>query len=1181
MNLNGLASEEAINLVQLHNHSEYSLMDGAIRIKDLITKAKSLNHQAIALTDHGNMFAAVDFYQEAKNNGIKPILGCEIFQEGSGLSKVLVAKNHSAFHLPLLAKSFDGYKSLIKIVSYGYNSSDTPIPIVSNDDLKQHTKDLIALSGCLKGEFGFLVSRLFQSGKDPIKELDTPTTEDNQKTVLALKKHVLEMKQIFGDSNYYIELTDNNLKPQKQIIPLLAECAEYFNLPIVATSDAHYLNEDDVEAHSVLTAIKNDLKMTDIRSKINDATFHFYSNNEMKEKFGRWPKALSNTVKIAEQCNIEIPFGKFYLPNFELSENQDPSEALAELSKIGLQERLKLIKPKDESIYWKRLKYELDVIISMGFPGYFLIVQDFINWAKKNNIPVGPGRGSGAGSIVAYALNITDLDPIPLNLIFERFLNPDRISMPDFDVDFCQNRRDEVIKYVTQKYGKTNVAQITTFGKMKAKAAIRDVGRVLELSYTKVDRIAKLIPNELDIKLKDALEQEPRLNEEMKKDSLIDDMIQLALKLEGLARHTSVHAAGVVISEGGMENFVPVHKTEDGTLVTQYEMKNAEKVGLVKFDFLGLKTLTVVEKAVQLVNMRYNLNLKIDQIPLEERKVYEMISTGHTTGLFQLESSGMKSLVVKLKPSRFEDIIAIVALFRPGPLGSGMVDDFIERKHGRQEITYPLKELEPILKDTYGIILYQEQVQKIAASLANYTLGEADILRRAMGKKKPEEMAKQKSRFLKGCEENQINPQIADDIFELMAKFASYGFNKSHSAAYGLVSYQTSYLKTFYPEEFMAAIMSCDIDNTEKIVRYIEECRRLKFKILPPDINRSFIEFDVPDKKHIGFALLAIKGIGENSLKWIIDERKENGPFESLTNLAKRVPLQKVGKKNIELLIQMGAFDQFDSNRLSLCKIVSDLVKFSEEHHTAKGVGQISLFGDSDESTDIDEDLFYRSNSILIENKMEKLLIEKKLVGVFLTSHPISIYKKEQEKYNQCNLSQLDSHIGNKDLTIVCFLSDLSTRFTKKTNKKFIFFKLEDEFASVEALSFDLADEEDLPEKNTPVKVSFAVSKSFKGEDLNIKVNSLETVESTRVKIKQAKILIDLKNPETEKKIPRYFQQLSKNILNHPGETSLKISIVYRNAAVNISSIENKVELNNSFFESLEKLKPYGFDLNY
>ncbi|MBF0440881.1 MAG: DNA polymerase III subunit alpha, partial [Oligoflexales bacterium] len=807
-----------------------------------------------------------------------------------------------------------------------------------------------------------------------------------------------------------------------------------------------------------------------------------------------------------------------------------------------------------------------------------------------NDIPVGPGRGSGAGSLVAYALKITDLDPIPLNLIFERFLNPERVSMPDFDVDFCQNRRDEVIKYVTQKYGRENVGQITTFGKMKAKAAIRDVGRVLEIGYSRVDRIAKLIPNDLDITLDKALEQEPRILEEAEKDGTIDDMIRLARKIEGLNRHTSVHAAGVVISNGGMENFIPVYRSDENFLITQYEMKNVEKIGLVKFDFLGLKTLTVVKKTVDLIKSNLNPDFRIELIDIQDKSVYENISTGNTIGIFQLESSGMQTLVSKLKPSCFEDLIAVVALFRPGPLGSGMVDDFIDRKHGKQEIRYLLPQLEPILKETYGIILYQEQVQKIAATLANYSLGEADLLRRAMGKKKPEEMAKQKQRFLSGAKSNGINEEIADEIFELMAKFADYGFNKSHSAAYGLVSYQTAFLKTHHTEFFMAAIMTCDLDNTDKITRYIHECRRLNFKILPPNINRSKIHFDVPAKATIGFALAAIKGLGEGPLMPILSERESGGPFKSLTDLARRLNLQKIGKKTLELLVEAGALDDFNPHREALFNIIPDLVKISENYFNAKSTGQKLLFEmDPSQSDEIDEidlskwspELLERKNRL---TKLEWLLKEQKLLGVFLSRHPIELYKDDVKKFGKLTIGGFAHNVGCKNMPVVGYLSEVSEAKSKSGDKMY-YITLEDMTGCHRGIMFDRENEKELPEQDQVVIAYVSVAKRFEDSRISLAYEDIFPIEKARkTLIKKAFIDFHIDSssfPVSAKSRKKLFENLRCIIEENPGETELAFRLNYSKGTVIIDSKIYKVDLNDTFFQNILMFSECNTNLNY
>ncbi len=1181
-------------LAHLHVHSEYSLLDGANRISDLIKKVKEQGHEALALTDHGNMFGAIEFYLKCKDAGIKPILGAEIYWEGVPTSQKVLGQDgqkSSAYHLVILGKNLEGYRNLCRLVSSGYlqGQQASEVPIAPASALQKNGDQIIALSSCLQGEFASLVATLVQHSKDPIACLKTPSPE-TQDIIAALQEHVTFMESAVGQGNYYIELIDNELPAQKKLLPFLVACAYHFDLPLVATCDSHYLTPDDAEAHAVLTAVKNDLKISNLANRNRTAHFHLFSNEEMLAKYEQWPASLDNIATIADQCHLEFDFGQYFLPKFELEDDESIDDALIRFAKEGLAERLDHLRPmygkefgpEQEKVYWERLDYETGIITKMGFPGYFLIVQDFINWAKNNDIPVGPGRGSGAGSLVAYALKITDLDPLKFNLIFERFLNPERVSMPDFDVDFCQERRDEVIDYVTSKYGADNVAQITTFGKMKAKAALRDVGRVLELGYGRVDRIAKLIPNELDIKLQDALEREPRILEEAKRDELIEQMVHLALKVEGMSRHTSVHAAGVVISEGGMENYVPVYKLEDGSLITQYEMKNAEKVGLVKFDFLGLKTLTVIQKAVKLIRASKDPEFNIESIDIESKPVYDLISSAASIGIFQLESSGMQALLSKLKPSRFEDVIAVVALFRPGPLGSGMVDDFIERKHGRQEIEYLHPSLETILNDTYGIILYQEQVQKIAASLASYSLGEADLLRRAMGKKKPEEMAKQKVRFISGCRNNNVDEDIAEELFELMAKFAAYGFNKSHSAAYGLVSYQTAFLKTYFPEEFMAAIMTCDLDNTDKIIRYIAECKRMGFQIYPPDINRSKLEFDVPGPRSVGYGLAAIKGIGGSSIEAIIKERENSGHFSSLTDLAKRVNLQRVGKKTLELLVQAGAFDSFGASRDAITEAIPEMVKFSESHHSNQSTGQVLLFADDDvEDNMLDVAQFeatIRRNNKQISH-LEWLLREKKNLGVFLSDHPINLFQQDAKRFGQVKVKDIPKFVGKKELSMVAFLTGISERFTKN-NKKMAYIQLEDDTGSWEGVMFEKDIPDEFPAASTLVVAKASISKSYDGTSISLKIEHLAPLEDVRRElIKKAEIdirICDTKNTNDQAEIAAkidILKKVSQLLRENPGATPIKLNLLYGKSRVKISAPHRKVDLNDGFYQSLQKLQ--------
>ena len=1178
--------------VHLHVHSEYSILDGAIRIEDLIAKISKSGHKSIALTDHANLHGAIDFYQCAKKAGINPIIGSEIYIEPTlGTQKFLQEATDldetPAFHLVLLAQSYLGYQNLVRIVSSGYlNGHHRDVPVVSLQDIAKNSKDIIALSGCLKGELATLCSHL-KSAENIAEQLQAdPLLRE------SFEHYFRFMVETFGKSHFFAELINNGLSQQTDTIPKIVAVAKYYETSLVATCDAHYLDQGDREAHSVLTSIKNELTQSKTRNQLTNTNFHLLDNQEFYQLYQQWPEAIQNTHHIANMCQIEIEFGNYFLPQFELDGVANESTALEKLAFQGLEERMKQnehynnvpFSPDKRLIYEKRLRFELDTIIDMGFPGYFLIVQDFINWAKNQRIPVGPGRGSGAGSLVAYALRITDLDPIALNLIFERFLNPERISMPDFDVDFCQDRRDEVIKYVTDKYGNANVAQITTFGKMKAKAAIRDVGRVLEIGYSRVDRIAKLIPNELDIKLQTAIEKEPQLKIEAQQDDRIESLIRLALKIEGINRHTSVHAAGIVISQGGMENYVPVHTGEDGNLITQYEMKNAEKVGLVKFDFLGLKTLTVIDKAVQLINQRYQNNFAIESINLEEKSVYDLISKAHSVGIFQLESTGMQALLTKLKPSHFEDIIAVVALFRPGPLGSGMVDDFIERKHGRQKISYLHPSLESILRETYGIILYQEQVQKIAAELANYSLGEADLLRRAMGKKKPEEMAKQKTRFIEGCTENKIDKKIAEELFELMAMFAAYGFNKSHSAAYGLISYQTAYLKTFYPEEFMAAIMTCDMDNTEKLNRYIEECRRMNIAILPPDINRSVVFFDVPEANKIGFSLNAIKGIGSSSVSTIISAR-EKGAFTSLTDLATRVNLQKVGKKTIELLTQAGAFDCFRYQREDLFATISNIVKYSNNHHSTTHAGQKLLFSfeeedDSNEIADWEKKLSSKKRNNL---NLEWVLKEKKILGVFLSKHPLEFFLKDQKKFSDTSIKKIPSYLGKK-ISVLAFLESCKTRMTK-SGRKMAYLQLQDQSGIIEGAIFESDLPDKLPNDNTVVVVSGTITESFDKTSVNFRINHvLELEEKRRHSVTQATVKISLGSAietENQSTSETLISKVNTLITENPGKTQLKLLLVYLQGSVNVKMQPQTLDLNDTVYHQFEEMKQIGAEICY
>lgn len=1183
----------------LHVHSEYSLVDGMTPIKKIVAKAKEFGHSHIALTDHSVMFGAVDFYLECKKQDIIPIIGCDVLHTGEEETKSFAqaiedtSPNTEAYNLVLLARNSLGYKKLMRIVSSGFidNLIDSVpiIPTKTLDDKKNHN-DLVALSGCQRGEFAYLtrqIRRLTGSGEISFQIEDSNEPIDLARKALA--KHVKAMITRYGEQNYYIELIDNNLKGQRELIKDLVQAAKYFKLPIVASSDAHYLTKEDRDTHALLVAIKNSLTKTDIRNRLKNINFHMSSNEEIRELFYDYPEAISNALLVAAKCSdVEIEMDKFYLPKFDMGTTETSDESLVRLSREGLQTRFETLDQvygpefdeKQKKIYRDRLEYELGVILQMGFPGYFLIVQDFINWAKEQDIPVGPGRGSGAGSLVAYALRITDLDPIPYNLIFERFLNPERVSMPDFDVDFCQWRRGEVIQYVTDKYGAENVAQIITFGKLMAKGAFKSVARALGIGYFKVDQFTKLFPDVINITLQEVLEQEPKVNAALANDDVLKESMDYAFKIEGLASNTSVHAAGVVISDGPMTDFVPVYSPDGKSFVTQYEMKKAEKVGLVKFDFLGLKTLTVIKKTLDYLKEADVIDLNIETIPMDDKELFDFVSAGNTVGLFQLESSGMTALVKKLKPSCFEDIIALVALFRPGPLGSGMVDDFVERKHGRQEITYLHPLLEPILSDTYGMILYQEQVQKIAAVMANYSLGEADLLRRAMGKKIPEEMEKQKGRFLSGAAENNIDKEIAETTFDLMAEFANYGFNKSHSAAYGLVSYQTAYLKTHYPEYFMAAIMTCDLDNTSKIVRYIEDCRAMGYTINPPNINKSILEFHVRGPKEIDFGLAAIKGMGEAVLTPILEERDEAGPYKSLLDLARRVNLAKVGKKTLELLTQTGAFDQFGYTRKQLLSFIKEIVEFSTKHFEAKNQGQRSLFdlGGEEEETEDNSGASWEEvpkapyiNGQPFEN--DDLFTEKKLLGVFLTGHPLDLFQQDMAFLHSQRISDFEKLSANKtQAAVVALLSNKNERRTQK-GSLMASFKLEQQDKSFEAVMFEKNLEKNtIPSLDTPVVAYGTLGRSFDQETVRFTLERIVPLEEIRQeRIKKLAINLDMttQNSLPSKKLIKEIDSLMKD---HTGNTPVSFILSFDQSKISIRTQKCHVEASNSFIENLYRV---------
>jgi DNA polymerase III subunit alpha len=1028
------------DFVHLHLHSQYSLLDGAIRIGDLVKKALEYRMPAVSITDHGSMFGAIEFYTKCKDKGIKPIIGAEVYvAPGSRFSKES-GNGHetaSSYHLILLCENLQGYKNLSRLVSAGFKEGFYYKPRIDKELLALHSEGLIALSACLKGEVAY------HCGRNRIEE------------AAAVARWYGET---FPD-RYYIELQENTIPEQDIANKRLLEVAAELSLPLVATNDCHYLNREDAKAHEVLLCIQTGKTMNDPnRMHFSAEEFYFKSPCEMAAAFHYAPEAIANTGRIAERCNLELDFNTYHFPQYTKPADKTLDEVLEEQACAGLKERLVTVRakypdltPEQEQGYHERLRIELDCIKQMGFPGYFLIVADFINWAKDHGIPVGPGRGSAAGSLVAYSIRITDIDPIPYHLLFERFLNPERVSMPDIDVDFCQDRREEVIQYVTEKYGRDKVCQIITFGTMAARGVIRDVGRALDMAYGDVDKIAKLVPEVLGITLEKALQQEPKLNEMAAAEPKVRELLDVALRLEGLARHASTHAAGVVVAPDMLEEFCPVYKDQkNGSITTQYSMKYVEKIGLVKFDFLGLKNLTVIDNAVKLIRADKDPAFDITILRDDDQASYELISAGNTTGVFQLESSGMKDMLVNLKPSCFEDVIAACALYRPGPLGSGMVSDFIERKHGRKKVVYDLPQLEPILKDTYGVIVYQEQVMQMARTLAGYSLGGADLLRRAMGKKDPLAMAKEKDKFVAGAKGLGIDPKKAEAIFDLMAKFADYGFNKSHSAAYALIAYQTAYLKAHYPVEFMAALLTEDMGNTDKVIKNISDCREMGIEVLPPDINASYHSFRVLGNS-LRFGLGAVKNVGESAIEAIIEARKE-GPFADIFDFCERVDLRRVNKRVVESLIKCGAFDSTGARRAPLMAAMEDAMAVGQKIQQERDSAQVSLFGMAEI---VKANGNGKGKLPEVPEWDEKLLLafEKEALGFFITGHPLQRYAADMKRFATVATAAL-AELNDKSEVKVCgIVAGLKEIITKKGDRMG-FVTLEDLTGSVEVVVF-------------------------------------------------------------------------------------------------------------------------------
>ena len=1033
---------ETPNFVHLRVHSDFSMMDGLNKVKPILAKVKELNMPAVAITDQMNMCGLVKFYGDAHSSGIKPIIGTDFWVQSEQMEEQL-------FRLTLLAHNNDGYKNITLLISKAYKRGYVHNrPVIDKEWLAEHAAGVIILSGGRMGDIGFALG----------------------KGNLDMASQMASFYQQHFPDRFYLELTRTGRQGEESYIHAAVDFAAEQDLPVVATNEVCFIDQEGFAAHEIRVAIHDGFTLEDTRRpKLYSDQQYLRSAEEMAELFADIPEALENTVEIAKRCNVTVRLGEYFLPNFPTGD-LTIEDYLVKVSEEGLEERLEFLFPDEAERaekrpeYDERLKIELDVINQMGFPGYFLIVMEFIQWSKDNGIPVGPGRGSGAGSLVAYAQKITDLDPLEFDLLFERFLNPERVSMPDFDVDFCMDRRDEVIDHVAELYGREAVSQIITFGTMAAKAVVRDVGRVLGHPYGFVDRISKLIPSDPGMTLGKAFEVEPRLPELYNEDEEVKDLIDMARILEGVTRNAGKHAGGVVIAPTLITDFAPLYCDDEGNNpVTQFDKNDVETAGLVKFDFLGLRTLTIIQWAIDMIKSGQGKDIDISAIPIDDARSFKMLQNAETTAVFQLESRGMKDLINRLQPDCFEDIIALVALFRPGPLQSGMVDNFIDRKHGREEISYPDAEyqhecLQEILEPTYGIILYQEQVMQIAQEMAGYSLGGADLLRRAMGKKKPEEMAKQRGTFREGAENNDIDPELAMKIFDLVEKFAGYGFNKSHSAAYALVSYQTLWLKAHYPAEFMAAVMSADMDNTDKIVTLVDECNRMGLEILPPDLNTGKYKFTVDEQGRIVYGIGAIKGVGEGPIEAIIEAREELGKFTDLFDFCAKVDLKRVNKRVLEKLVLSGAMDnlgpetkeQEGPHRASLMASLPEAIAAADQHAKAESFGQSDMFGLL--NTEPEE---VRQAFAEVPMWPEKVWLdgEKETLGLYLTGHPINQYEQEIKHYSSGRL--VDLKPTGKDSTSVAVGLVLGVRvMTNKRGRRWAIVTLDDKSARMDARFF-------------------------------------------------------------------------------------------------------------------------------
>lgn len=1106
------------DFVHLHVHSEYSLLDGACRIEELVKKAKELGQKSIAVTDHGNMYAAIEFYNVAVKEGIKPIIGCEVYVSPRTRFDKIHKIDMSPYHLVLLCENNEGYQNLIKLVSYGFTEGFYNKPRVDLELLEKYHEGLIALSGCLAGE---IARRLNEGNYESAKET------------------ALKYEKIFGKGNYFIEIQDHGIMDQKRILPLMYKLSDETGIPLAATNDAHYISKDDFKMQSVLVAIQTNTVLGE-ENKLQFPTNEFYlkSYDEMYELFGNRSSSLENTCNIADRCNVSFEFGKIKLPKFSIEGTKENSDFFRQKCYEGLYRNYGKNPKKDITA---RLEYELDVIIKMGYVDYYLIVWDFIRYAKEHDIPVGPGRGSGAGSIAAYCIGITGIDPIKYNLLFERFLNPERISMPDFDIDFCYEGRQRVIDYVVKKYGSDRVAQIITFGTMAARAAVRDVGRALGVSYQKTDAAAKCIPTELNITLDKALSVSAELKEMYSGDKEIKELIDMAKKVEGMPRHASTHAAGVVIASAPVSDFVPIQKTEN-SIVTQYTMTVLESLGLLKMDFLGLRNLTVIRDCVRSIR-KYDSDFLIDNIPLDDKEVFKMFCAGKTEGVFQLESTGMKQVLIKLMPENIEDIIAVISLYRPGPMDS--IPLYIKNRHNPNNVTYKTPMLSDILDVTYGCIVYQEQVMQICRKLAGYSYGRADIVRRAMAKKKSDVMEKERHVFIFGSKgdngtencpgavANGISEKIANEIFDEMSSFASYAFNKSHAAAYALIIYQTAYLKVHYFKEYMAALMTSVLDHTSKLMQYISVCEDNGLKLMSPDVNESYTGF-TPSENSIRYGMLAIKNLGRGIINTIIEEREKNGKFKTLQDFCTRMYGKDINRRSMESLIKCGALDGFGLNRHQMLenydRIFSDLGNARKNNVE----GQIDFFAINENTK---ENISEISVPYVEEFPVSELLkMEKETIGMYISGHPLAEFAVIAEIMGYNKISDF-TEIKPKEGDQVRFLAMIQNKklHTTKSSSQMCFVELEDISGTVEGIIFPKVFLENYILVKTETIIDISGHLSLKDEEVKVLVDKIESIDDFKKSAENKKLYIKISSKDDN------IIELINIFKEYPGNTKVML----------------------------------------